>query len=46
MLELLPVVLVAWYVPRYFAKSAIEIERRMIFEESAPRTVEGLRLSE
>jgi hypothetical protein len=46
MLELLPVVLFAWYVPRYFAKSAIEIERRMIFEESAPRTVEGLRLSE
>jgi hypothetical protein len=46
MLELLPIVLVAWYVPRYFAKNAIEIERRMIFEESAPRTVEGLRLSE
>ena len=46
MLELLPLVLVGWYVPRHFAKSAIEIERRMIFEESAPRTVEGLRLSE
>jgi len=46
MLELLPLVLIAWYVPRYFAKNAIEIERRMIFEESAPRTVEGLRLSE
>lgn len=46
MLELLPVVLVAWYVPRYFSKSAIEIERRMIFEESAPRTVEGLSLSD
>ena len=46
MLELLPVILIAWYVPRYLANNAIEIERRMIFEESAPRTVEGLRLSE
>lgn len=46
MLELLPLALVAWYVPRYLAKNSIEIERRMIFEESAPRTVEGLRLSE
>ena len=45
-LELLPLVLVAWYLPRHFAKNAIEIERRMIFEESATRTVEGLRLSE
>ena len=46
MLELLPLVLAGWYVPRYFAKNSIELERRMIFEESAPRTVEGLRLSE
>lgn len=46
MLELLPVVLVGWVIPRYFEKNAIEIERRMIFEESATRTVEGLRLSE
>lgn len=46
MLELLPLVLVSWYVPRYFAKNAIEIEMRMIFEESPPRTVEGLGLSE
>lgn len=46
MLELLPLVPIAWLVPRYFAKNAIEIERRMIFEESAARTVEGLRLSE
>jgi hypothetical protein len=46
MLDLLPLVLVAWYVPRYFAKNAIEIEKRMIFEEAAPRTVEVLRLTE
>ena len=46
MFELLPPALIAWYVPRYFTNNAIEAERRMIFEESAPRTVEGLRLSE
>jgi hypothetical protein len=46
MLELVPIVLISWYVPRHFARNAIEIERRMIFEEAAPRTVERLRLSE
>lgn len=46
MLELLPVAVVAWYIPRHFARSTIEIERRMIFEETATRTVEVLRLSE
>jgi hypothetical protein len=45
-LELLPLALIALYVPRYFTKNSIEMERRMTFEESAPRTVEGLRLSE
>ncbi len=46
MLELFPLVLIAWLIPRYLAKNAIEIERRMIFEESAVQTVERLRLSE
>jgi len=46
MLELLPVILIGWVIPRFFEKNSIEIERRMIFEESATRTVEGLRLSE
>jgi hypothetical protein len=46
MLSLLPVVGVAWYIPRYLGKNTIDLERRLIFEESATRTVEALRLSE
>lgn len=46
LLELLPVALVAWYIPRHFARNTIEIEKKLIFEESATRTVEVLRLSE
>ncbi len=46
MLELLPVAAIAWYIPRHFARNTIEIERRMIFEETATRTVEVLRLSD
>jgi hypothetical protein len=46
MLEILPFAIVAWYVPHHFARSATEIERKLIFEESATRTIESLRLSE
>jgi hypothetical protein len=46
MLEILPFALVAWYIPRHFARNATEIERKLIFEESATRTIELLRLSE
>ena len=46
MLSLVPVALVAWYVPRYLGKNTIELDRKLIFEETAVRTVEGLRLSE
>lgn len=46
LLELLPLVAVAWYIPRRLAKNTIDIDRKLIFEESAPRTVELLRLSE
>jgi hypothetical protein len=46
MLELLPVAAIAWYIPRHFAWNTIEVERKMIFEETATRTVEVLRLSE
>lgn len=46
LLSLVPVALVAWYIPRYLGKNTIEIERKLIFEESAARTVELLRLSE
>jgi hypothetical protein len=46
MLELLPVVAIAWFVPRYLGKNTIDLERRLIFEEAAVHTVERLRLSE
>jgi len=46
MLSLLPVAAVAWFVPRYLEKNTIDLEKRLIFEEAAVRTVEGLRLSE
>jgi len=46
MLSLLPVAAVAWYIPHRLAKSTIDLERRLIFEETAVRTVEGLRLSD
>ncbi len=45
-LRLLPAVVLAWYVPRHLNKTTIDLERKLIFEESAVRTVEGLRLSE
>jgi hypothetical protein len=46
MISFIPVAAVAWYIPHYLAKSAIDIERKLIFEESPTQTVEALRLSE
>jgi hypothetical protein len=46
MLSLLPVAAVAWYIPHHLAKTTIDLERKLIFEEAPMRTVEGLRLSD
>lgn len=46
MLAFIPIAVVAWYVPRHLEKNTIDLERKLIFEESPTRTVEGLRLSE
>jgi len=46
MIGLVPVAAVAWFVPHRLDQSTIEIERKLIFEESATRTVEALRLSD
>jgi hypothetical protein len=46
MLSLVPVAAVAWYLPHHLAKNAIEIEKKLIFEESPTQTVEALRLGE
>jgi hypothetical protein len=46
MLSLVPAAAVLWYIPYYLGKSANEIEKRLIFEESPTQTIEALRLSE
>ena len=46
LLRVLPAAVVAWYVPHHLNKRAMDVERRLIFEESAAKTVEVLRLSE
>jgi hypothetical protein len=46
MLGLVPVALVAWYIPHQFARNSTEMETKLIFEESATRTIEALRLGE
>jgi len=46
MIGLVPVAAVAWYIPHHLAKSAIDIERKLIFEESPTQTIQALRLSE
>lgn len=46
LLALVPVAAVAWFIPHHLAKTTIEIERRLIFEESPSRAVQVLQLSE
>ncbi len=46
MISLVPVAAVAWYIPRRLAKNSIDIERKIIFEESPTQTVEMLRLGD
>lgn len=45
-LSIVPVMLIAWLVPRYLARNTPDVERKLIFEESASRNFELLRLSE
>ena len=46
MLSLVPVAALAWYIPHHLAKNTIEIERKLIFEESPTQAVEALRLTD
>lgn len=46
MLELVPFIAIAWYIPHYLNRYTNEVDRKLIFEEAAVRTVEVLRLSE
>lgn len=46
MLELVPFIAIAWYIPHYLNRNTNEVDRKLIFEEAAVRTVGVLRLSE
>ena len=46
MLRLLPAIAVAWYIPHYVGRKTLEVEKKLIFEETATRTLEVLRLGE
>jgi hypothetical protein len=46
MIVFLPPVAVAWYVPRYIRKNAMEVEKELIFEETPTRAVELLQLGD
>ncbi|MGA7752582.1 MAG: hypothetical protein WCB05_07120 [Candidatus Sulfotelmatobacter sp.] len=46
LISLLPVVALAWYIPHYLTKNTLELDRRLIFEESGTRTIEVLRLGD
>ena len=46
MLSLIPVAAIAWYIPHHLAKSTIDIERKLIFEESPTQPFELLRLGD
>jgi len=46
MIGLIPVVAVAWYIPHHLAKSTIDIERNLIFEESPTHAFETLGLED
>lgn len=46
MISLIPVAALGWYIPHRLDKNAIDIERRIIFEESATQAVELLRLGD
>jgi hypothetical protein len=46
MIGLIPVVAVAWYIPHHLAKSTIDIERKLIFEESPTHAFETLGLED
>jgi hypothetical protein len=46
LLSLVPAAAVMWYIPHRLAKSAIDVEKRLIFEEAPTQTIEVLRLSD
>lgn len=46
LVSLVPVAAVAWYIPHHLAKSDLDFERKLIFEESPTQTIEALRLSD
>jgi hypothetical protein len=46
MISFIPVVAVAWYVPRRIRQNTMDIEKQLIFEEVPPRAVEVLQIGD
>jgi hypothetical protein len=46
MIDLVPVAVVAWFIPRRLGKSTTDVEKEMIFEELPTRTIEALQLGD
>ena len=46
MLWLLPIVGIAWYIPRHLENTTLDLERKLVFEETPTRSVQLLELSE
>lgn len=46
LIGIVPIAAVVWYVPRHLGKSAMDIEKEMIFEELPSRAIEVLQLGD
>ncbi|HLV88865.1 MAG TPA: hypothetical protein VKV39_17900 [Candidatus Sulfotelmatobacter sp.] len=46
LVSMVPAAAVAWYIPRHLDRNTIELDRRLIFEETAVRSFELLELGE
>jgi hypothetical protein len=46
MVVFIPLVAVAWYVPRHIRQNAMDVEKALIFEEAPTRAVEVLQLGD
>jgi hypothetical protein len=46
MTGLIPIAAIAWYIPHRIRRSALDIERELIFEELPSRAIEVLRIAE
>ena len=46
MIVFIPLVAIAWYVPRHIRQNAMDVEKELLFEEAQTRAVEVLQLGD